>query len=305
MAETRIAGKKPWKQNLEGYLFILPSLLGLVFFFLGPVVAAFGLAFTRWNLFTAPEFIGFANFNKLSHDPLFWQSVKVTFTYAILAIPLGLSFALALALLVNHRVKGIEIFRVIFFLPNIVAGVAMMLVWKWMFHPDFGAINMILDTMYISDLLEAIGIGRPGWINSRGGALPALVLMSLAGVGGSMMIFLAGLQNIPHHLMEAAVLDGANAWQRFRHVTLPLLSPTIFFLTIVGSIAALQVFTEAYVITNGGPANATFFYGLYLYENAFHLFRMGYACAMALLLFLAVFTLTIVQWRLSKLWVHY
>ena len=151
----------------------------------------------------------------------------------------------------------------------------------------------------------AAGLGRPQWLSSRGGAIPSLVLMGMWGVGTSMMIFLAGLQNVPDSLVEAAELDGAGAWQRFRHITLPILTPTIFFLTVIGVIGSLQIFGQAYIMTRGGPANATLFYSLYLFKNTFELFRMGYACAMALLLFIAVLLLTLVQLRLSKKWVHY
>lgn len=293
------------RRNIEGWLFISPALMGLAFLTLGPALACFFLSFTHWDTFTAPRFIGFANFQKLSVDPIFWQSIRVTVTYTVLAVPLGLSSALGLALLVNHRIRGIEIYRLLFFMPNIVAGVAMMLVWKWMFHPDFGAINTLLATTGILHLLEWLGIDQPRWIYSRNMAIPSLVLMSLAGVGGSMMIFLAGLQNIPETLYEASVLDGANVFQRFAHVTLPLLTPTIFFLMVVGIIGAMQVFTEAFVMTEGGPANATTFYGLYMYRNAFELYRMGYASAMATLLFLVVLILTLIQWNFAKRWVHY
>lgn len=294
-----------FRRNMEGYLFISPALAGLIFLTLGPAVACLYLSFTHWDTFTAPSFIGLANFNKLFMDPMFWQSVRVTTTYTILAVPLGLSSALGLALLVNHRIRGIEVYRLLFFMPNIVAGVAMMLVWKWMFHPDFGAINTLLGATGVLHLLDWLGIDHPRWIYSRNMAIPSLVLMSLAGVGGSMMIFLAGLQNIPDTLYEASVLDGANVFQRFAHVTLPLLTPTIFFLTVVGVIAAMQVFTEAFVMTEGGPANATTFYGLYMYRNAFELYRMGYASAMATLLFLTVLVLTLIQWKFASRWVHY
>ncbi len=293
------------REHLEGYLFISPWILGMVLFALGPILASFGLAFTRWNLFTEPEYVGWANFQKLAHDPLFYKSVFNTIYYTIFAVPLGLVLALGLAMLVNHRLRGIHFFRTAFFLPNVVAGIAMLLLWKWLFDPNFGLINLFLDWTGLMAVLEWIGIGRPQWISSRAGAMPGMIFMSIWGLGGSMMIFLAGLQNIPRELIEAAELDGAGPWKRFRYVTVPLLTPTIFFLTIVGVIASLQVFNQAYVMTEGGPAHATLFYVLYLFQTAFERFQMGYACAMALVLFIITLIVSLIQLAMGKKWVHY
>ena len=293
------------REHLEGYLFISPWILGMVLFALGPILASFGLAFTRWNLFTEPEYVGWANFQKLAHDPLFYKSVFNTIYYTVFAVPLGLVLALGLAMLVNHRLRGINFFRTAFFLPNVVAGIAMLLLWKWLFDPNFGLINLFLDWTGLMAALEWIGIGRPQWISSRAGAMPGMIFMSIWGLGGSMMIFLAGLQNIPRELIEAAELDGAGPWKRFRYVTLPLLTPTIFFLTMVGVIASLQVFNQAYVMTQGGPAHATLFYVLYLFQTAFERFQMGYACAMALVLFIITLIVSLIQLAMGKKWVHY
>ena len=293
------------REHIEGYLFISPWILGMVFFALGPILASFGLAFTRWNLFTEPEYVGWANFQKLAHDPLFYKSVFNTIYYTIFAVPLGLVLALGLAMLVNHRLRGVNFFRTAFFLPNVVAGIAMLLLWKWLFDPNFGLINLFLDWTGLMVVFEWIGIGRPQWISSRAGAMPGLVFMSIWGLGGSMMIFLAGLQNIPRELLEAAELDGAGPWKRFRYVTLPLLTPTIFFLTMVGVIASLQIFNQAYVMTQGGPAHATLFYVLYLFQTAFERFQMGYACAMALVLFIITLIVSLIQLAMGKKWVHY
>ena len=293
------------REHLEGYLFISPWILGMVLFALGPILASFGLAFTRWNLFTEPEYVGWANFQKLAHDPLFYKSVFNTIYYTVFAVPLGLVLALGLAMLVNHRLRGINFFRTAFFLPNVVAGIAMLLLWKWLFDPNFGLINLFLDWTGLMAALEWIGLGRPQWISSRTGAMPGLVFMSIWGLGGSMMIFLAGLQNIPRELIEAAELDGAGPWKRFRYVTLPLLTPTIFFLMMVGVIASLQVFNQAYVMTQGGPAHATLFYVLYLFQTAFERFQMGYACAMALVLFIITLIVSLIQLAMGKKWVHY
>ncbi len=293
------------REHLEGYLFISPWILGMVLFALGPILASFGLAFTRWNLFTEPEYVGWANFQKLAHDPLFYKSVFNTIYYTVFAVPLGLVLALGLAMLVNHRLRGVNFFRTAFFLPNVVAGIAMLLLWKWLFDPNFGLINLFLDWTGLMAVFEWIGIGRPQWISSRAGAMPGMIFMSIWGLGGSMMIFLAGLQNIPRELIEAAELDGAGPWKRFRYVTLPLLTPTIFFLTMVGVIASLQIFNQAYVMTQGGPAHATLFYVLYLFQTAFERFQMGYACAMALVLFIITLIVSLIQLAMGKKWVHY
>ena len=293
------------REHLEGYLFISPWILGMVLFALGPILASFGLAFTRWNLFTEPEYVGWANFQKLAHDPLFYKSVFNTIYYTVFAVPLGLVLALGLAMLVNHRLRGVNFFRTAFFLPNVVAGIAMLLLWKWLFDPNFGLINLFLDWTGLMVVFEWIGIGRPQWISSRAGAMPGMIFMSIWGLGGSMMIFLAGLQNIPRELIEAAELDGAGPWKRFRYVTLPLLTPTIFFLMMVGVIGSLQIFNQAYVMTQGGPAHATLFYVLYLFQTAFERFQMGYACAMALVLFIITLIVSLIQLAMGKKWVHY
>ncbi|MXX39734.1 MAG: sugar ABC transporter permease [Gemmatimonadetes bacterium] len=293
------------REHIEGYLFISPWILGMVLFALGPILASFGLAFTRWNLFTEPEYVGWANFQKLAHDPLFYKSVFNTIYYTIFAVPLGLVLALGLAMLVNHRLRGVNFFRTAFFLPNVVAGIAMLLLWKWLFDPNFGLINLFLDWTGLMAVFEWIGIGRPQWISSRAGAMPGMIFMSIWGLGGSMMIFLAGLQNIPRELIEAAELDGAGPWKRFRYVTVPLLTPTIFFLTMVGVIASLQIFNQAYVMTQGGPAHAPLFYVLYLFQTAFERFQMGYACAMALVLFIITLIVSLIQLAMGKKWVHY
>ena len=293
------------RENLEGYLFISPWILGMVLFALGPILASFGLAFTRWNLFTEPEYVGWANFQKLAHDPLFYKSVFNTIYYTVFAVPLGLVLALGLAILVNHRLRGVNFFRTAFFLPNVVAGIAMLLLWKWLFDPNFGLINLFLDWTGLMVVFEWIGIGRPQWISSRAGAMPGMIFMSIWGLGGSMMIFLAGLQNIPRELIEAAELDGAGPWKRFRYVTVPLLTPTIFFLMMVGVIGSLQIFNQAYVMTQGGPAHATLFYVLYLFQTAFERFQMGYACAMALVLFIITLVVSLIQLAMGKKWVHY
>lgn len=289
----------------DGFLFIAPWVVGALAFVVGPVVACVYLAFTQWNLFTPPRGVGLANFQKLGNDVLFWTSLENTAWFTVLGVPLGLALALALALMVDRKLPGRNLFRTALFLPNVVTGIATLLVWRWLFDPNFGMINQMLEGLGVVWVLERLGGGRPQWLASPESALPALILMGLWGVGGSMMIFLAGLQGIPTELHEAAECDGATGATRFWRVTLPLLTPTVFFLLVVGVIGSLQTFNQAYVMTAGGPAYSTLFYALYLFQNAFEQFKMGYACAMALLLFLVTFGISFVQVRLSKRWVHY
>jgi multiple sugar transport system permease protein len=220
----------------------------------------------------------------------------VTLTYVVAAIPLQMTLALLLAILLNQKVRLIPLFRTMFYLPSQVSAVAISVIFLWIFHPELGLIN---------DFLRRLGIEGPAWLISVKWALPALIGMSLWSVGGAMIILLAGLQGIPQHLYEAAALDGAGELAKFRHVTLPMLSPVIFFNLILGIIAGFQYFTQAYVMTRGGPLNATLFYALYLYLNAFNFLKMGYASALAWILFLLIIAVTIWQLSLARLWVYY
>lgn len=287
------AGKK---EALEGYLFISPWLLGFLVFTLGPLVASIFISLSKWDIFSAPQFVGLENYIAMFEDPLFKKSLWNTFYYSIFSIPLGMAGGLTLALLLNQKVKGLPIFRTIFYLPSVTSGVAVALLWKWIFNPEFGIANAILNFF-----------GLPGlqWLNSPTWAMPALIIMSLWGVGGGMLIYLAGLQGIPRQLYEAAELDGAGSWACFVNITLPMLTPTLFFQLITGIIGSFQIFTQAFVMTNGGPVNATLFYVLYLYRNAFQWWKMGYASALAWFLFVVILILTLIQFRLSKRWVHY
>jgi len=284
------------REAIECYLFILPVCLGLLFFTLGPVVASLGLSFTEYNIIRPPKWVGIGKYTELVADPLFWQSLKVTATYVIMRLPLGLALSLAIALLMNQKIKGIGFFRTVYYLPSVISGVAVSLLWVWIFNPDFGILNF---------LLSLIGIKGPAWLFDEKWALPSIVLMSLWGVGGSMLIYLAGLQGIPTELYEAAELDGAGRWSKFWYVTIPMLSPVIFFNLIMGMINAFQVFTPAYVMTQGGPNFATLFYNLYLYQNAFQYLYMGRAAAMAWILLLIVLLLTLLVFKSSPMWVHY
>jgi multiple sugar transport system permease protein len=235
-------------------------------------------------------------------DPLFWKSLANTAFYAFLSVPLTTLAALGLALLLNRPLRGITLFRTVFYLPSILSGVATAFVWMWLFNPSFGMVNLAIR--HVGELLH-VGLPEPGWLMEEAWAKPVFIIMSLWGVGNAMLIYLAGLQGMPTHLYEAAELDGATAWAQFRHVTLPALTPTIFFNLVMSIIGSFQIFTSAYVMTNGGPNNATLFYVLYLYRKAFEQFQMGYASALAWILFLIVLAMTLLVIRSSSLWVYY
>ncbi len=285
------------EQTLWGYIFIAPWLIGFVIFALGPIIASFLLSFTRYELITPPEWIGLGNYQTMiSGDRLFWTSLYNTIYYTLFSVPLGLIVAFLLALLLNRGVHGIGIYRTLFYLPVVSSGVAISLLWIWLFNPQFGLIN---------HLLSLVGLPGPGWLVDPAWAKPALILMSLWSVGGTVVIFLAGLQGVPRTLYEAASLDGASPWHQFRHVTVPMMSPVIFFNLIIGMIGSFQVFTQAYVMTGGGPQNATLFFVFHLFKQGFGLFRMGYAAAMAWVLFLIILLLTLVQMTLARRWVYY
>jgi multiple sugar transport system permease protein len=284
------------REALTFYLCISPWLVGLLIFVLGPVLTSLAISFTRWDLLTPPRFVGLRNYERMLADPLFWQALKVTALYTLLYVPTELIGGLALALLMNQRVRGIAIFRTIFYLPSVISGVAFVVVWMWIFHPEAGLLNASL---------ALIGITGPRWLTDPDTALIALWMMSLWGLGRAAVIYLAGLQGVPRELHEAARIDGASPWQALRHITIPLLTPTIFFNLVLSLIATLQTFTSAFVATNGGPLDATLFYVLYLYRQAFERFNMGYASALAWVLFLIILGLTIVVARTADRWVYY
>jgi len=280
-----------------GLLFISPWLVGFCVFTLFPFAASFYYSFCWYDGLKPPQWIGLENYHRLLfEEPLFWKSVWNTLYYAFFAVPLGIVFGVGIALLLNMNVRGIAIYRTIFFLPSIVPAVASSVLWMWLLNPQFGVINT---------LLRLIGISGPGWIASPGWSKPSLVLMALWGVGGTMVIYLAGLQDIPQSLYEAAELDGANAWRRTVHITLPVLTPVIFFNVVMGLIGAFQYFTQAFVMTHGGPVDSTLFYNLYLFNEAFAYLDFGYASALAWVLFLLVSVLTLILFKTQGRWVHY
>jgi multiple sugar transport system permease protein len=287
-------------------LFASLWLLGFFCLTLGPMVASMLLSGSQWDgitSFSRLEWVGTENYRKLlTADPLFWKSLANTAICAFLSVPLTTLAALGLALLLNRPLRGITLFRTVFYLPSILSGVATAFVWMWLFNPSFGMVNLAIR--HVAELLH-VPLTEPGWLAEEAWAKPVFIIMSLWGVGNAMLIYLAGLQGMPTHLYEAAELDGATAGAQFRHVTLPALTPTIFFNLVMSIVGSFQIFTSAYVMTNGGPNNATLFYVLYLYRKAFEQFQMGYASALAWILFLIVLAMTLLVIRSSSLWVYY
>lgn len=285
------------RETVTFYLLIAPWLLGFLLLVLGPMLASLGISFTKWDLLSPARFVGLDNYERLfTRDPLFWQSLKVTAVYTIFYVPIELAGALLLAMLMNQKIRGVSVFRTVYYLPSVLPAVAFIVVWMWVLHPDVGLVNT---------LLSYVGIDGPRWLANPDWALPALLMMSLWGLGRGMVIYLASLQGIPKHLYEAAAIDGANGWQSFRKVTLPLLTPTIFFNLVLSIISTFQTFTSAFVATNGGPLDSTLFYVLYLYRQAFQYFNMGYASSLAWVLFVIILVLTLIIVRSSDRWVYY
>lgn len=293
------ASRRRWVDRPEfwGFLFVTPWLLGFLIFTAGPMLASLYLSLTKYDLANM-EFVGMENYRRLLFkDELFWKSLRVTVLYALFTVPLGIAGSLSLALLLNQKVRGQRIFRTLFYLPSLVPAVASAILWQWIFNADNGLLN---------SGLALFGLPNIEWLQDERYTLGAFVLMSLWGIGGGrMVIFLAGLQGISETYYEAARIDGASPAQQFRSVTLPLLSPVMFFNLILGVIGAFQVFTSSYVMTGGGPNNASLFYALYLFRNAFEQFKLGKASAMAWILFVILLLLTLVQFWGSKRWVHY
>jgi ABC-type sugar transport system permease subunit/ABC-type glycerol-3-phosphate transport system substrate-binding protein len=292
-----------------GYAFISPWLIGAVVFILGPMLVSLLLAFSSWDMIAPAKWVGMGNFAEMAHDERFFRSMTVTTLYTIFSVPLGVAGSLALALLLNTKIRGQAIFRTLYYIPAVASSVAASLIWLRLFNPESGLLNYLTAVMHLNPVLQALGLTDPSkgyvnWLGSEKTALGSLVVMSLWGIGGGMVIYLAGLQGIPQSYYDAAEVDGATVWQKFRHVTLPLLTPTIFFTLIMGVIGSLQTFTQGFVMTNGGPNNATLFYVLYLYQNAFSFTKMGYASALAWVLFIVVLIITMLQMKMSR-WVHY
>jgi multiple sugar transport system permease protein len=289
------------KEAIAGYIFLSPWLLGIILFIVGPMMTSGFLSFTRYDVVNPPEFVGLKNFIEIfSKDRLFWPSLLLTFRYALIVVPLSLIGALAAAMLLNQALLGTTWFRTFFFLPHLTPIVAAAVLWGWIFNADVGPINHWIRTITGSD-------NAPGWFRDPDWAMTGLIIMAMWGAigGNTMLIFLAGLQGVPQELYDAAVVDGAGIWAKFRNVTLPMLTPTIFFNMVLGIIGALRVFAAAYVATEGGPAYSTWFYALHIYTRAFQYFEMGYASALAWIFFFVLFVFTYVQFRQSRRWVYY
>ena len=289
------------REAVTGYLFILPWLLGFVLFVAGPMLFSLYASFTNYDVTSTMRWVGLDNYVRLfTDDPLFWTSLYNTGFYVLFAVPLGIVTGLLIAVLLNQKVPGQRIFRTIFFLPKVLTGVAVLLLWLWVFNPDFGPINVFL---------RAIGISNPPlWFSDPTWAKPALVIMSIWGAAGGYIIYLAGLQGIPRHLYEAAMLDGASPARQFLAITVPMMSPTIFFKLITGLSGAFQFWEAALIVSDGGkggPSYSTLFYGLYMWQKAFNDYQMGYASAMAWVLLVIILLITAVQFYGSRRWVHY
>jgi multiple sugar transport system permease protein len=284
------------REALVAYVFLFPWILGFVVFFAGPMIASIYFSFTQYKVITPPIWLGLGNYQRMFEDELFYHSLKVTIVYTAASVPLGIVAALIVAVVLNEAPWLSGLFRTIFYLPSVISGVAVAIVFAWIFNYRFGILNYFLSL---------VGIPGPNWLGHPRWVLWAFILMSLWGIGSNVVIFLAALQGVPQALYEAAKIDGASGWRRFWAITLPMISPAILFVLIMGIIGTLQTFTQAYIITGGGPANATMFYLFYLYKNAFNWFEMGYASALAWLLFLIILLLTVIMLRSSALWVYY
>ena len=298
--------KKPFPKIKIGYrrgetvlawAMVSPWLAGFFLLTAFPMVASLALSFMDWDMLSPPQWAGLANYEKLFFiDPLALHSLKITVVFSLVSIPLNIVFGLAIAMLLNTNIRGLSVFRTIYYLPAILSGVAVAILWQWIFSTEFGLLNTAL---------RLFGIEGPAWLGSKIWVIPAFVVMRLWSVGGGMVIYLAGLQAIPTDLYEAAEIDGANWQQRILRITLPMLSPTIFFQLITGVIFSMQIFTETFIMTNGGPANASLFYMLYLYRQAFQYFKMGYASALAWVFFVVILLLTLILFATAKFWVYY
>lgn len=296
-AKTRRKGFGPLvrKDLINGLLFISPWIVGFIVFQAYPVLASLYYSFTNYDIVSPPKFAGLSNYVEMfTTDPNYFRVVRNTLFYALIAIPLNMLMAVCIAMLLNQKVRGLSFFRTLFFLPSVVPEIASALLWAWILNPQFGLIN---------NVLKLLGIPTVGWMADPNWAKPGLILIGLWGFGGSMVIYLASLQDIPRQLYEAADIDGANSWQKTFAITIPMLTPTIFFNLVLGIIGALQYFTTAFVLS--GPAGSTTFYSLHIFSYAFTYFRMGYASALAWVLFAAVLLITLVLFKTSGRWVYY
>lgn len=290
--------KRSFRNEGYGLLFAAPALLGLLLFTVGPMIYSFYMGFTDYSGSNVPRFIGLDNYSRMfgGADPYFYKSLGVTVYYVALSVPTAIIYSFLLALLLNRDIKAKAFFRTVFYLPSIVPIIAISFIWLWLLNPDLGLAN---------EILRMVGLPGSQWIFGEKSVVPSLAMMNLWTTGGTMIIFLAGLQDIPRSLFEAIDMDGGSRWAKLRHITVPLMTPTIFFNLIMGIINGFQVFSQAYVMTNGGPNNASLFYVFYLYREAFQFSRMGSASAIAWVLFVIIMLLTMVIFKTSRKWVYY
>ncbi|GAA4509412.1 carbohydrate ABC transporter permease [Nonomuraea ferruginea] len=279
-----------------GILMALPAILGFLIFTIGPMAASAFFSLTDWRIGAAPVYVGLGNYAAMAGDELFWKSLTTTTYYTLGSVPLVLIVSFAVAMLLNQRVRGLSVWRTIFYLPTLVPAIANVVLWIWIFNPDFGLLN---------SLLRQGGLPTSQWIYAESTAVPSLIIMSTWAFGNTMVIFLAGLQGVPRHLYEAVSIDGGGPLRRFWHVTLPMMTPTIFYNLVVGVVGTFQVFNQAYVMTEGGPNHATLFYVYYLFRKAFNESEMGYASALAWTLFMIIMVVTFLLFRNARRWVYY
>lgn len=285
------------REAWAGFAWIQSWLLGFLLFSAIPIGIAIYLSFTNWRGGGSPEWVGGANYARIfTKDPIFWQSMKVTFVFVIIYVPLSLIIGLGSAMLMNQRFVGVSVFRTIYYLPSVLSGVAVAVLWGFVFHRDFGMLNGLLDL---------VGVPPIAWVNSAKWVVPAIVIMQLWGVGASIIIYLGGLQGIPTELYESAALDGAGWWRTFWSVTLPMMTPVILLQLIMGLIGSFQIFTQAFIMTGGGPDYGSYFFSLYIYDTAFKNLEIGYACALSMVLFVVILIITALFYGTSSRWVYY
>lgn len=292
------SGLRPMKgEKIWIWIFLAPTLFGLLFGTLGPVLGAIGISFTDWDVITPPTFAGLDNYRTLLSDPTFTKALLNTLYYVGVMVPVSTVLSLFFAFLLNQKLRGVTWYRTAYFLPVVSSTVAVALVWSWIYAKDFGLLNF---------MLRQVGLEPVGWLSSTTWAMPAVIMMAVWGnLGAGIIIFLAGLQAIPESYYEAAAIDGANSVNKFFRITLPMITPSLFFYFIITMISAFQAFEAIYVMTRGGPVNSTTTMVYYIYRNGFRNFKMGYASSQAIVLFLVIMVLTLVYWRLQDRWVMY
>ncbi|MDD3172722.1 MAG: sugar ABC transporter permease [Herbinix sp.] len=286
------------RENIAGFFFSLPCIIGFIMFAAIPMMVSLGLSFTDYNVINHSTFVGLDNYSKLFNgdDPYFYKSLKVTIYYVALSVPTSIIFSFSIAMLLNRDIKGKGIFRTLFYLPSIVPTVAISAIWLWVLNPDFGLANSIL---------KSIGLSPSRWLTSEATVIPTLVFINLWTTGSTMVIFLAGMQDVPRQLIEAVEIDGGGFRTKLFHVIVPMMTPTIFYNVVMGFISGFQVFAQSYIMTSGGPNNSSLFYVFYLYREAFQFMRMGSACSIAWVLFIIIMIFTAILFKLQNKWVYY